>query len=72
MDWFQRGMLRDSDGDCASSFLEEPSRQSKRQQREQQRQQPAAPHTGGSSSSDGDSPAPKQQKGAVLQVCATC
>ena len=34
LDWFSKSMLRDSDGDCAHSFLEEASQQ--QQQRRQQ------------------------------------
>lgn len=60
LDWFQASLLRDSDGDCAHSFLEEPSRQ----------QQQRARDTEGGQRGRGSGtrrPVPKQQKGAVLQ-----
>jgi hypothetical protein len=56
LDWFRNAMLRDSDGDCAHCFLEEPSKQQpKQQQRGKQhaRSRPA-----------------KQQKCAALQTCS--
>jgi hypothetical protein len=60
LDWFQRLMRRDSDGDCASAFLEEACRQQQQQPKQQKKKQ--------SAQRSRDRPAAKQQKAAVLQV----
>ena len=76
LDWFQRTLLRDSDGDCAHHFLEEPCRQQQErrehaqrraEQQQQRRQQQAQGGQQAAGVSPVQQPAAKQQRGAVLQ-----
>ena len=67
LDWFQRSMRQDSDGDCAAVFLEEqPSRQEQRR-RQQQEQRAAGGGGGGGGSPEAQPLGAKQQRGAELQ-----
>jgi hypothetical protein len=65
LDWFRASLLRDSDGDCAHCFLEEPSRQQQQRARGKEGAQ-----LGRDGSSGTRSPVPKQQRGSVLQNCS--
>ncbi|EFN50693.1 hypothetical protein CHLNCDRAFT_142616 [Chlorella variabilis] len=65
LDWFQQSMLRDSHGDCAQTFLEEPLSRQQREREQKQRQGQQGQPSGSS-----ERPAVRQQKAAVLQNCS--